>query len=513
MTRSLQPRTVTLALRLWFPPNLSGVRRSRLEGPAYAGESGPVTDRFANEKAAGVLEAGSDYTQAIVALVVGAASLLLFSLTREKPYLWFFAYIAILLVTMPFEFAAEHYAWSFNAKVSVQLWTTAAQFTTLGFFLFGILRISGWRVRAAVILVSLGSVVSLQFVLWRILPLPWGNLAFLLFVAAFYGLMLAWIGQAWRRREPDAALLFAALLIDAVMPLLDDFYRVLLSFHLSFAHFFAYANPQLIMEPFPVSLEHVRTLVFLIWLMTVLVLRFGRTSRERQRLATALQAAHDVQYGLVPANLPSSRGFHADIAYLPAEEVGGDFCQILERPDGSVLVVIGDVSGKGLEAAMLGTLAVGALRSLADETLVPGIVLQRLNGVVLRTGYSGFITCLCLVLDRNGTSAIANAGHLAPYLNGVEVAVESGLPLGIVAGVAYEETHLVLPDVTRLTLVSDGVVEARSAHGELFGFERTSRISHLSAAEIATQARRYGQQDDITIVTLDWHAPAAAMMA
>jgi serine phosphatase RsbU (regulator of sigma subunit) len=251
-------------------------------------------------------------------------------------------------------------------------------------------------------------------------------------------------------------------------------------------------------------------LISLLGFLAVLVYRFARTSREQQRLASALQAAHDIQNRLVPVNIPALGGLRAEIAYRAAEEVGGDFCQILPRPDGSILVAIGDVSGKGLQAAMLGAVAVGALRSLANEKISPAAVLERLNHVLLRTENSGFVTCLCLVLTSEGEVVVSNAGHLAPYLDGAEISVEPGLPLGILAGIRYSEDAFVLPGNARLTLLSDGVVEARSGSGELFGFERTCEVSQLAASEIADRAYQFGQEDDITVITLDWRASILA---
>ena len=209
-------------------------------------------------------------------------------------------------------------------------------------------------------------------------------------------------------------------------------------------------------------------------------------------------------------------GLDTDVVYLAAEEVGGDFCQVLPRLDGSILVAVGDVSGKGLQAAMLGTFAVGALRSIADEAIDPCATLERLNQVLMRAGHTGFTTCLCLVLTRDGDVTIANAGHLSPYLDGREVELHAGLPLGIIDDPQYTQLTFRLPASARLTLISDGVVEARSHSGELFGFERTRNISGLPASQIAAQAKNHGQQDDITVVTLDWHRvatlPAAATL-
>jgi len=106
------------------------------------------------------------------------------------------------------------------------------------------------------------------------------------------------------------------------------------------------------------------------------------------------------------------------------------------------------------------------------------------------------------VVTPGGEIRMANAGHLAPYRNGSEVAVQSGLPLGLTTGIEYGEVSLRLSAGDRLTFLSDGVVEAQNASGELFGFERTQAISDESASEIAHAAQAFGQIDDITVLTL-----------
>jgi serine phosphatase RsbU (regulator of sigma subunit) len=165
-------------------------------------------------------------------------------------------------------------------------------------------------------------------------------------------------------------------------------------------------------------------------------------------------------------------------------------------------VAVGDVSGKGLKAAMTGTLALGALRALAAEGLGPAATLTKLNRLLTETAEGGFITCICAQLGIDGEVIIANAGHLSPYRNGEELMVSSDLPLGISASEVYGERAFRLEPEDKLTLLSDGVLEARDLHGALFGFERTRAISGQSAANIAEAAQRFGQEDDITVLTL-----------
>jgi phosphoserine phosphatase RsbU/P len=198
---------------------------------------------------------------------------------------------------------------------------------------------------------------------------------------------------------------------------------------------------------------------------------------------------------------PATPGFAVEHVYLPASEVGGDFFQVLPTGDGSLLIVIGDVSGKGLKAAMTVSSIVGALRG--STLRAPAEVLAYLNRV-LHGQIGGLVTCCAVRIAADGAMTIANAGHLSPYRNGEELACAGGLPLGVSGDGCYEEVHSTLAPGDRLTLLSDGVVEARNAQGELFGFDRTRDLSTQSAEQIAAAAQAFGQEDDITVLTLQY---------
>ncbi len=221
-----------------------------------------------------------------------------------------------------------------------------------------------------------------------------------------------------------------------------------------------------------------------------------------RKLRVELDAAREVQQRLVPLALPAVCGCALAAAYIPAAEVGGDFYQVLPQPEGATLIIIGDVSGKGLKAAMTGALVLGALRSLAQENLLPAQILARLNAQLAAASDGGFVTCLCARITPDGSLILANAGQLAPYRNGEEIPLEPGLPLGVVPGTTYSETTIRLAPGDTLTFLSDGVVEAQSSTGELFGFDRTQAISTQSAEAIAAAAQAHGQEDDITVLTL-----------
>jgi len=251
---------------------------------------------------------------------------------------------------------------------------------------------------------------------------------------------------------------------------------------------------------------------FFLAIAIVIFLRFARVSRAEARAAAELDAAREIQRTLVPLVLPEIEGCRLSSAYLPAEQVGGDFYQILKQTDGSTLIVVGDVSGKGLKAAMNGTLAIGALRTLAATGLSPAALLAALNREILHAQQGGFITAVCARIDPGGEVTFANAGHLHPYCNGDEIILDSALPLGTTPDAVYTEARLHLVAGDALTFLSDGVVEARNAAGELFGFDRTRAISRQSAEQIAQTAQSFGQQDDITVLTLAF-APSEVLSA
>ena len=245
-------------------------------------------------------------------------------------------------------------------------------------------------------------------------------------------------------------------------------------------------------------------------LTLLLVHRLRAGNLQRAELQGEMQAAREIQQYLIPEKLPPTPGLVMHSVYQPSREVGGDFFQVLPGArDGSALIVVGDVAGKGLKAGMLAALIVGSIRTAFHFTSAPGEILSLLNE---RLQGRGLVTCMALRVDGSGRAELANAGHLPPYLNGKELAVEGALPLGAVPGTVFRTMRFELAAGQSLLLVSDGVVEARSSAGELFGFERTRAISGKPADQIARAAQAFGQEDDITVLTLTF-APAQVLQA
>jgi hypothetical protein len=256
--------------------------------------------------------------------------------------------------------------------------------------------------------------------------------------------------------------------------------------------------------PFGVQLT-ISTIAYigLVAIMLVLLMRRLTLSMRRQReISLDMKQAQEVQQVLLPEPV-TVPGLRIETEYLPAREVGGDFFQIVPLSGGSVLIVAGDVVGKGLQAGMLVALLVGAIRSTLESTSDPKVVLEALNRRLLGRGDS-HATCLALHLAPGGAATLANAGHLPPYVNGAEVPMQGALPLGSIANADFPVSHFQLHEGDTLTLISDGIVEAQDKDRRLFGFDRVRDLLHtkVSPAALAAAAQHFGQEDDISIVSV-----------
>jgi sigma-B regulation protein RsbU (phosphoserine phosphatase) len=441
----------------------------------------------------------------VINLLVGLAGLAVLALfwfeRQHREYLWLGLFLILLGIgTGLFELAAVSSFLPFSANWFLADPTECLCTIALIEFTFSFVgqRVSrAWRLYEALLLVI---PLLVTYSAWHgIITRAFVNLVeVLVLTPAGIGLpilLLVW----FRRGNSEAGWLILPTLLSMTALALNDVAIV--------AGYFGWMRGAwLLRSPvfgeFTVQSFDIADLLFLLAISIVIFFRFTRVSREQARSAAELNAAREIQQRLVPVSLPAVAGYQIEAAYLPAEEVGGDFYQILEQEDGSILVVVGDVSGKGLKAAMTGALAIGALRTLASEGLGPAVLLARLNLQIVGTHEAGFITCICARISaREGAVTIANAGHLAPYCSGKELVLDPGLPLGIVE-TEYSESTFPLAMDDMLTFLSDGVVEAMNSNRELFGFDRTRQISGHSARSIAEAARQFGQRDDITVLTL-----------
>ena len=207
---------------------------------------------------------------------------------------------------------------------------------------------------------------------------------------------------------------------------------------------------------------------------------------------------------MVPEDLPRIRDYLIESVYRPAAEVGGDFLQVIPLQGGRTLIVIGDVSGKGLRAAMIVSMIIGMLCTVSGFTEEPAEILGELNRRLCGRTDGGFATCLVVRLEDGGRLTLANSGHPPPYLNGTEVTFAGSMPLGLAETATYAQTSLDLRVGDRIVLLTDGIAEARNEQGALLGFPLVERLLRegASAHALAETAQRHGQNDDLTVISV-----------
>lgn len=241
---------------------------------------------------------------------------------------------------------------------------------------------------------------------------------------------------------------------------------------------------------------------------------------EKEKLEQELQVARLIQQTLLPKELPARAGWQLATKYQPARQVGGDLYDFLDLPDGRLGLVIGDVTGKGVAAALVMATTRSLLRETAQRLVSPGEVLARVNDLLdPDIPPNMFVTCLYAILDpATGRVEFANAGQNLPYRRhaaGLAALRATGVPLGLMTGMYYEEKETVLEPGDMVLFYSDGVVEAHNPEGVMFGSPRLQNLlvdypASSGAALIdflmAELARFTGpdweQEDDITLVTL-----------
>src|SRR4051795_1262003 len=255
-------------------------------------------------------------------------------------------------------------------------------------------------------------------------------------------------------------------------------------------------------------------------------LRVGQLVREqeaeaatRQRFEQELEVARLIQQNFLPKELPDLPGWQIAAYYRPAREVGGDFYDVIPLPDGRVAFVVGDVTDKGVPAALVMSATRSVLRASAQRLIEPGVVLERVNELLCPDMPAKmFVTCLYGVLDpATGRLRFANAGHDLPYVKtdgGVVELRARGMPLGLMPGMLYEEKEAILAPGESVLLHSDGVVEAHDPERDMFGFPRLKETmaDAPGGQELIDRVLRdldaftgpgAEQEDDITMVTLE----------
>lgn len=503
------PQSIQVALRVWtYQPIASWFAAGTMEPGNEVGNPSLLSLHVRSKRAGDVMHFINEYAYGLFCGLIGLAILALFLLhPGDKEYLWF----SILLLAQCAE-AVLHLMLNLGS-LPLPLWDLSrliaraiSVLAALAFFSIVLHARQSFLWRAICIAVAASPLTAaLIYFQWTGM-----GISFTLAEACILPAYLWIIGQLLLgsiRKDTSARLLIIPVTLSYGMYCVFIADRI--AWQLRGSPYLRNVDLPLVQGPFPITLGDVVDFVFLLALLIFLVRRFSLARQEEERLSGEFEAARSVQSLLIPAVPPATPGFAVEQVYLPASEVGGDFFQLLPGDDGSLLIVVGDVSGKGLQAAMTVSAIVGALRGCTLRA--PAEVLAYLNSV-LHGHINGFVTCSATRIADDGVITLANAGHLPPYRNGEELPVPNGLPLGMIAEARYEEQRYELAPGDRFTLISDGVVEARNAKGELLGFERMALLTDKRAGEIAQIAESWGQQDDITVLTLT-RAPKTAPVA
>jgi len=251
--------------------------------------------------------------------------------------------------------------------------------------------------------------------------------------------------------------------------------------------------------------------------------------RTRERIEQELRVAQLIQQQFLPKELPNLPRWQVAAYYQPARTVGGDFYDFIDLPDGHIGIVVGDVTDKGVPAALVMATTHSILRGDAPRLVSPAEVLKHANDRLYpEIPARMFVTCLYMVLNpETGHLRFANAGHNLPYVRSegrVTELLATGMPLGLMPDMTYEEKEAVLEPGQSLLLHSDGLAEAHGPGDEMFGFPRlmglvgvseggSSLIDRLLSELHSFTGADWEQEDDITLVTLERSAASPSMSA
>jgi hypothetical protein len=505
LPKDIRSGRVTIAIRMWMDsatpfnsPDAGGLHEPPVLGhaSAIAAQIRLGWDDIAHDVGSGFLE------MLILLLALIVAVSLSWLDRKESAYLWLALVSLVTLIGNAIILLVNFLAW-IGQTPSVILEDDILTPVRIGLWVlfwgywFRVARIGRLHreVWALVLLLAMGTallrpplygqIVSVNAATWLV--------PFLLVVKLAFAALLFWVTyQGIRQHRAEGWMALPAVLLAAI----SQYQHELRLVHVPTA--FAIFG-------FQISLGTASTMLSLLLVTVMLSRRFLHSQRKQEQWRQEIKQAQHVQQVLIPEKLPLIAGLTIESEYRPAREVGGDFFQIIPgNGDGSVLIVVGDVTGKGLQAGMLVALIVGAIRSTVQHSTDPLRVLNSLNEELCDREHAS-ATCLMLRIEADGMVTLANAGHLPPYLNGQEMQMEGSLPLGVIAGAEFPVMYFNLKLGDTLMLMSDGIAEAQDEHGHLFGFERIDRMLRvpMTASSLAAAAQEFGQEDDILVLRIE----------
>jgi Stage II sporulation protein E (SpoIIE) len=474
-----------------------------MHGPPVLGLASTVQLLQASETGTELHAFFGSFLRVFLCLLVAPLALWAWLVNRqERAWLWLFLALAWLVVSSTIV-DSSNFTTAIRAKEVYWLQVPELPFWILFWWQWFRLRDRRWIPRAAWLLAA--AITLLNFCAWspdldfHFIPLAalHGFYAASLWVTVPYVLLLLVILVEGYRRDRTETLW-------AALPLLLYVYNRFANYLENVFHIRSW------FFPFGLGIN-TGDILYMLMIAVIGVLSLRRFLRNQVRDSLIretekqdLEQAQQLQQRVLVPDAFHSPAFSIESEYRPALIVGGDFYQTLSRPDGSLVLVIGDVSGKGISAAMLVAVLVGAIRSQAEHSSDPSEMLAMLNRRMIGRAGGHFATCLAAEISPSGILRIANAGHISPYRNGEDLDLEGSLPLGITDDVAYSTQTFTLAPGDRLTFLTDGVPEATNPARELFGFDRTRDISNQPAATVMDHVLTFGQEDDITILGIQF---------
>jgi hypothetical protein len=502
LPKSVKNGTITIAIRMWMDRStiFNSADPGGLHGPPELGYASLVRKLIRLDYDDMAHFFGGAFIEGMILLMALLMAAALFWLDREEQaYLWLAIVCTVTLVENAITLSVTFTPWLgltlavvlnsvILAQVRVGLWVL---FWGYWFRLakIGKLHRMVWPL---VGILTLGTAMCQAPLYGQIVPVYYANYInpALVVVKLGLGVLLFFVAyRGFTTQKTEGWMAGTAVLLGFIA----NYQRQMLLIHVPITYSFF---------GFYVSLGAAATITALLIITVMLLRRFIQAQALKEQWKMEIQQAQEVQQLLIPHELPEVTGMTIESEYRPAREVGGDFFQILplEEP-GTVLIVVGDVTGKGMQAGMLVALIVGAIRAAVQHSSDPARILHEVNEQLCERQHA-IATCLILRIDPDGKGIIANAGQLSPYLNGTEIEMEGAFPIGIVPDGEFSTASFDLGEGDSLFLMSDGVVEATDPHGTLFGFERIAELLRRRATseEIAQAAQEFGQEDDILVL-------------
>jgi hypothetical protein len=505
-TPAKSPQIIHVAIRVWHSPIWSSYAGGGPEeGGSIVGPQYLVARLHSLRHDAQLNYYADEYVTAFLSGIIGIVILILFLLRpSEREYLWFaliqIANCAGYILTLIHGPAGLLPIPIFDLYTAILL--AIVWVASLYFFSVTLRARRGPWFRLSLVMALLSPVsVPLYWPGW--ISVPISSLISIACILPSTLWVLALLARRSLRRDPDALILLAPAALKYGYYIIQSVAFAVAQFHpITFMGWaFGVYIP---VYPFHLTLTTIFNLLFLVSLLIFLIRRFSQARGREEHFNHQLDAARHIQQMLIPESAPAIPGFAVESIYIPADIVGGDFFQQISDGNGGITLIVGDVSGKGLPAAMMVSLLVGVIHAEAARSNDPAEILTALNERLIAQPHEGFATCLAAHLSPHGLLRLACAGHIPPFRNGSALEMDGALPIGVVSGAEPSTLTLQLDPSDRLTFISDGVLEAQSPSGELFGFERTRNCSTMSAPEIADLALRFGQEDDITVLTIDF---------